>query len=299
MVYYINDDIVTNNCPKRLNNNVLERKADLLYYEKVTEDNINYDDFLNITQFRSSHKKTAKQNTNITEEEEDSDDNEILFIPEENNDNLFTIPYDITLMSNFNEYNFDYIHNSIEKNNIRKVYKYLNGFIETDLNGCPTNDYLAENPKYEKHASLLEQFKKAFNGIQFFVKPSLGEQNASVTMDALKIDREYPYIETVIECGKELFILFQSLLNGKLPKVDVLRKKIVDRISEYVAFTIDDEIIETPQDENYELFALNEKYKWTERCDDLNIDEIVQKIKNQKNIQKKKQKVYHLKKETN
>ena len=53
--------------------------------------------------------------------------------------------------------------------------------------------------------------------------------------------------------------LYQNLLNGKLPKTDILKEKIVNSISEYVNYTINDETINT-KDENDELYTLNEKY---------------------------------------
>lgn len=155
------------------------------------------------------------------------------------------------------------------------------------MNGCPETDYICEDPLYQKNAELLEQFKKAFHGIEFYIKPSLGEQNAAITMDALGIETQFPYIEIVKEFGQQLYALYQNLLNGKLPKIDILRGKIVNSISEYVNYTINDETINT-EDENDELYILNEKYNWEERCDDLNINSIIEYISKKKASSKNK-----------
>ena len=69
--------------------------------------------------------------------------------------------------------------------------------------------------------------------------------------------------------------------------IDILRGTVLNSISKYVNYTINDETINT-EDENDELYILNEKYNWEERCDDLNINSIIEYISKKKASSKNK-----------
>lgn len=107
MAYFIND--------------VIEKKSDLLYYEKVNEENIDLNEYLDISQFRLLQKKSKSKNSDNADDLEEEEDNEILFIPDENMGNLKIIPSDLFFASNPEDFNLEYLHDTFEKNNIRKI----------------------------------------------------------------------------------------------------------------------------------------------------------------------------------
>lgn len=281
-IYFINDKKVKINCPKCLNDEILEKKADLLFYEIDDEDEFNSSEFFNIQQFRSTKPRKHKEKEINVED----DESQILFIPNENNDDCFTIPSEISPINNMDHYRTNYIHGSFEKNNLRSHYKNLNGFIQTDFSGCPEGDYDAENPKYEKHAKLFEIFKKAFNGIHFYVKTNVGEVNADIAMESYNIDVDALVPTTVQICGSALVPIFDSYIQNQLPSVEEVRHKVVDCLAEYVQYTFED--MPEDFDENNSLLQLDENYNWKERCIDLNAELIIQHIEDNLNIHKNK-----------
>lgn len=105
-------------------------------------------------------------------------------------------------------------------------------------------------------------------------------------MESLNLDRKMPIPETVTTCGSVLLPIFESYLNGNLPTVSDVRQKIVQSLSPYVNYTIDDN---PPNDnEDSSLIALDENYQWKERCADFDaddiLDSIIEKINNETNI---------------
>ena len=105
-VFFINDASVKTNCPTRLNNETIENKADLLFYEKIDEIDVNYDEWLDIKSLRKNC-HSSKENQQVN----DDSDGEILFIPDEMC-NPNEIPPDISFIANADDYSSDYSHAS-------------------------------------------------------------------------------------------------------------------------------------------------------------------------------------------
>ena len=89
------------------------------------------------------------------------------------------------------------MHNSFNKTDLHDSFKYISGFLDTDCSNCPDFRYDSVEPLYSKQAQLLELFKKAFKGIKFFIKTTVGDVNSSNTKEALNIKGDFPLPATV------------------------------------------------------------------------------------------------------
>ena len=179
------------------------------------------------------------------------------------------------------------VHNRTIKSNIHDEFLYMHGYLNTDISNAPIKDIKASNPQFQAKLDTLSIFIKTLGKIEFNYKESHGDYNAEVISDALKIEALIPTQEQAVEAATKLRQYIDTLDPTKVPDEETVSRNINNLLSDIIFdndfITESDCYSEDPvnikQEEEEMFYALGPKYNWRARCEELNVGEIANKLK--------------------
>ena len=200
-------------------------------------------------------------------------------------------------------------HNHRIQSNVHEYFRYLHGYLNTDMSNSPENEYRCDEPKFAKKAKLLKMFQVTLGRIAFNYHVSIGDANASILADKFHLTSLLPTDQQVVEAGNSLYRLYNSYFLDEtipFPKQDEINVKIKELLSPMLP-TIShaaspgycdmdeldpneqnnlrsqmDQVLDTVEyqrtnDGIDSFLRLDQNYNWRDRCTDIGED-IIQEL---------------------
>ena len=122
--------------------------------------------------------------------------------------------------------------------NISQHITDLHGFLRTDPEGSPPQDYICDKPKYQTILNNLAKFTRVLSRIRFNFKVSQGDDNLALLADRLRINTLLPTEAQIIEAATRVEEVFNINKTKKNLDVESIEK---------VLYAVLQNIIETTQ----------------------------------------------------
>ena len=125
-------------------------------------------------------------------------------------------------------------HNHRIQSNVHEYFRYLHGYLNTDMRNSPEHEYQCDEPKFVKKAKLLKMFQITLGRIAFNYHVSIGDINASILAEKFHLTSLLPTDQQVVEAGNSIYRLYNSYFLDEtipFPTQDEVNTKIQELLS--------------------------------------------------------------------